>query len=165
MNTLIYASHFELMEQLTDEQAGNLIKAIGLFRLGKEPKISDPLVMGIWMTIKRDFILQAENYNKKVETNKKNGLKGGRPKTHNNPMGFNETQPNPQNLKEKEKEKEKDIEKDKDNIVDQVKLSREDICADALTSTLQLKNIITHSKSSEEREEKLAEAFDKLFYD
>jgi hypothetical protein len=120
-NIIIYESHFELMSSLTDEQAGILIKAVGLFRLGEEPTITDSLVLGIFMAIKRDFIIQSENYHKKVKTNQENGKKGGRPSnpignTNNpqNPMGLLETQPNPQNLKDKEKDKEK--EKEKDNI-------------------------------------------------
>jgi hypothetical protein len=109
-HTIIYQSHFELMNQLTDEQAGILIKAIGLFGLGEEPKISDSVVMGIWMAIKRDFIIQSDNYQKRVNANKINGLAGGRPKLSNpnNPMGFSETQPNPQNHKDKDKDKDKD---------------------------------------------------------
>jgi hypothetical protein len=119
-NIIIYESHFELMEGLTDEQAGILIKAIGLFRLGKEPNITDKLVLGIFMVIKRDFIIQSENYEKKVKANQENGKKGGRPSKPNvtednlqNPMGLLKTQPNPQNLKDKDKDKEK--EKDIDN--------------------------------------------------
>lgn len=118
-NIIIYESHFELMNSLTDEQAGILIKAVGLFRLGQEPTITDSLVLGIFMAIKRDFIIQSENYQKKVKINQENGKKGGRPSnpignTNNqqNPVGLLETQPNPQNLKDKDKDKEKDIEKD-----------------------------------------------------
>jgi len=118
-HTIIYQSHFELMDNLSDEQAGILIKSIGLFQKGIEPKITDPLVMGIFLAIKRDFIVQSENYARKVKANRENGVKGGRPKLNpNNPMGFSETQPNPQNLKDKDKDKDKardiDIDKDKD---------------------------------------------------
>jgi hypothetical protein len=78
-NTIIYNSHFELMEVLSDEQAGKLIKAIGKFNSGNEVSINDPLVNGIFLAIKRDFILQTENYEKKVKANRENGSKGGRP--------------------------------------------------------------------------------------
>jgi hypothetical protein len=120
-HTIIYQSHFELMSGLTDEQAGLLIKSIGIFQTGVEPTITEPLVKGIFLAIKRDFILQSENYEKKKQANRTNGLKGGRPKTQTNPqnpMGYLETQPNPQNLKDKEKDKEKDIDKEKDKDID-----------------------------------------------
>ena len=113
-NVIIYESHFELISELTNEQAGILIKAIGLFGLGQEPTITDPLVLGIWKGIRRDFVVQSENYQKKVETNRKNGLKGGRPKTQETQPVISETQHNPQNLKDKDKDKEKDKERDKD---------------------------------------------------
>jgi hypothetical protein len=113
-HTIIYQSHFELMDILTDQQAGLLIKSIGLFQKDIEPDIKDPLVLGIFMAIKRDFIIQSENYDKKKEANRKNGKLGGRPSNPKNPVGYLETQANPQNLKEKERDidKEKDIDKD-----------------------------------------------------
>jgi hypothetical protein len=74
------------------------------------------MVSGIFMAIKRDFIIQSENYEKKKEANRRNGKLGGRPSNPKNPVGYLETQHNPQNLKEKDrdidKEKEKDIDKD-----------------------------------------------------
>ena len=120
-HTIIYQSHFELMDILTDQQAGLLIKSIGLFQKDIEPDIKDPLVLGIFMAIKRDFTIQAENYEKKKEANRKNGKLGGRPSNPNNPLGLSITQRNPQNLKDRDidKEKERDIDKeidiDKDN--------------------------------------------------
>jgi len=110
------------MKGLSDEQSGKLIKAIGEFSDGVEnPTITDPLVMGIFLAIKRDFQLQAENYLKIVERNRLNGKSGGRPKTQltqQNPLGSLVTQHNQQNLKDKDKDKDKDIDKDidKDNI-------------------------------------------------
>jgi hypothetical protein len=68
------------------------------------------------MVIRRDFEIQSQNYSKKVETNKRNGVLGGRPKTQNNPMGFSETQPNPQNLKDKDKDKDKEKDKEKEQL-------------------------------------------------
>ena len=125
MNIIIYKSHFELIKLLTNEQAGELFKSIGFYSEGITPEINDPMVKGIFMAISRDFDLQAENYEKKVKANRENGKKGGRPSKPKvtednpiNPMGFLETQYNPQNLKDKDKDKDKDIEKDKDKDID-----------------------------------------------
>jgi hypothetical protein len=136
-NIIIYKSHWELIEQLSVEQVGNLMKGIAKFCRDEEVSFTDALLTGIWMMMKRDFVVQAQNYEKKKEANKRNGKLGGRPKANltedipqnpsgyletelnqTNPIGYLQTQPNPQNLKEKEKEKEKekDIEKEKDNI-------------------------------------------------
>jgi hypothetical protein len=150
-NVIIYESHFELLNNLTDEQAGSLIKAIGLFRNRIEPIITDPLVLGIFIAIKRDFEIQSINYQKKVEVNRQNGKYGGRPKNPNNPDGFNETHPNPQNLKDKDKDKdkEKDIEK-------------EIVLANSLkadSNTVLFRNKLLPSVDTEEFENKFAEFF------
>ena len=110
--TIIYPGHYELMDELTNEQAGLLIKTIGKFHKGEEISITDPLLKGIWLGIKHDFVAQKEKYEATCERNQKNGKLGGRPKNPKNPSGLLKTQPNPQNLKEKEKEKEKDKQKD-----------------------------------------------------
>ena len=119
-NTLIYPSHFELINELTDEQAGKLIKSIGKYELGIATEFDDMLVKGIFISIKRDFDLQKQNYDKKCKTNRENGKGGGRPKkltitedNPQNPIGYFKTQPNPQNLKDKDKDKDKDIDKEK----------------------------------------------------
>jgi hypothetical protein len=118
MNTIIYKTHFELMNTLTDAQAGLLIKAIGIYCSGTMPVFTDQLVQGIFLGLRHDFDTQAENYEKKKEANRRNGKLGGRPKTNttednpNNPSGFLLTHTNPQNLKEKDIEK--DIEKERD---------------------------------------------------
>ena len=119
-NLIIYKSHWELIEQLSVEQVGNLMKGIAKFCRDEEVVFTDTLLTGIWMMMERDFIVQGENYEKKKEANRRNGLKGGRPKPNitednpHNPMGYLETQHNPNNHKEKDIEKDidKDIDKD-----------------------------------------------------
>ena len=109
-NTLIYPSHYELMEELSDEQAGILIKTIGRYQRGEAISIDDVLVKGVWMGLKPDFDKQKETYESVVKRNRENGKKGGRPKTQDNPKnpsGFSLTQNNPKNLKDKDKDKDK----------------------------------------------------------
>ena len=135
-NLIIYKSHWELIEQLSVEQVGNLMKGIAKFCKDEEVVFTDPLLTGIWLMMKRDFVTQAENYEKKKEANRKNGKLGGRPKTnvteHNpqNPMGYlvtEQTQPIPQNLKDKDKDKDKDIEKDIEKDIDNSTVSTDTV--------------------------------------
>jgi len=119
MNRILYPSHFELFRQLSAEQVYQIINKIG----DKDYSLSDPICIGIWMSMERDFLVQEENYNKVVERNRTNGMTGGRPKktqqNPNNPMGFletQETQVNPENLKDKDKDKDKGRDKDKDKL-------------------------------------------------
>ena len=135
INTLIYPSHYQLMEELTDEQAGLLIKTIGRYQRGEDISIEDVLVKGIWMGIKSDFDVQKQNYEKKVKANRENGKKGGRPRNPKNPSGLLKTQPNPQNLKDKDKDKDK--EKDKKKYKEKYKPST------GSTKPLEVKNFKT----------------------
>jgi len=118
MNKIIYTSHFEIINTLTDNQAGQLIKKIG----DSSYEITDPYVKGLYKGMEYDFTKQEENYKKIVERNRENGKKGGRPKTQensNNPTGYLETQEtqvviletqqNPENLKDKDKDKDSSL--------------------------------------------------------
>ena len=133
-NTIIYPSHFELMEQLTDLQAGKLIKSIGQYEKGLLPAIDDDLVKGIFISIKRDFDLQSENYESVCKRNRENAKNAGAKKGNQNARKYNDliqnnptdtdglinnpkqstiVKNNPNNLKDKDKDKEKDKEKEK----------------------------------------------------
>ena len=143
------------MNTLTDAQAGLLIKAIGIYCTGTMPQFNDQLVQGIFLGLRHDFDTQAENYEKKVKANRENGKSGGRPKkpivtedNPQNPMGYLETQqtqPSPQNLKDKDKDK--DIEKD----IDTSTASSIITCADG--------SLVNKLK----RQEDLAEVLDNFF--
>ena len=116
-HVLIYDSIFDIVDNLTEEQAGILFKGLSTWRKGETPIFKDPLIIGLWLGIKPNLDKLEENYNNTVERNRKNGSKGGRPKTQenpNNPSGFLETHSNPENLKEKEKDKDKDKDKEKE---------------------------------------------------
>ena len=116
-NVLIYESIWNITDRLSDEQTGKLFKAINAWRKNIEVDFDDQLLEGIWLGIEPNLLSLYDNYQKKVEANKANGKKGGRPKTDNNPnnpSGLSETHTNPKNLKEKDKDKEKDKEKEID---------------------------------------------------
>ena len=100
-NVLIYESIWNITEKLTDEQTGKLFKGINHWRTGNHVEFDDPLLIGVWLGIEPNLISLYDNYQKKVEANKANGKKGGRPKTDNNPnnpSGLSETHTNPKNL-------------------------------------------------------------------
>lgn len=72
------------MDDLSDEQAGKLFKAIKAFQLGEEFEL-DALTKIALSPFKAQFVRDNEKYERIVERNKNNGLKGGRPKTEDNP--------------------------------------------------------------------------------
>lgn len=125
MNKILYSSHFDLFRKLTPEQVYQIINKIG----DKTYTLIDPVCIGIWMSMERDFIIQEENYHKVVERNRVNGKRGGRPtkpngtqENPNNPSGLLETQVNPENLKDRGKGKgrgiDRDIDIDKEEVIE-----------------------------------------------
>lgn len=118
-NVIIYNSWFDAFENdLTDEQVGKFMKAIGRWKNGDELYSDDPEVRGMFIAIKKDLQDLVDSYNERVEQNRVNGRKGGRPakvqNNPNNPIGYletdmvlekpNITEQNPKNLKDKDKE-------------------------------------------------------------
>lgn len=115
---LIHCDSLSVLDSLTDEQAGQLFRAMRSYHetgvLPSELLIRLALVPFVnqW---KRDLV----QFEKVCERNRLNGLKGGRPK---NPVGILGTQENPDKPKKAEKEKDKENDNDKEN--DKVKGKR-----------------------------------------
>jgi hypothetical protein len=120
INKILYESHFLMFRQLEPEQVYHIINKIG----DDEYELTDPVCKGLWISLQRDFRIQEENYLLKIEKNRENGKKGGRPskqtskmenpslisKTQDNPKNptlILETQHKPNNLKEKEEREKK----------------------------------------------------------
>jgi hypothetical protein len=108
---LIYHDSLIVLESLTDEQAGQLFKAMRAYHATGE--LPDDLLLKLVLMPfinqwKRDLV----QFEKVCERNRLNGLKGGRPK---NPVGNLGTHTNPTEPKKPEKENDKDKEKDKEN--------------------------------------------------
>lgn len=94
-----FVMHFmwgDIFENLPKEKAGELIQAIYRYQRTGSVAIGDPVLSAVFEMIKVKMDEDGEKYRKKVRANQENGRKGGRPKTQNNPVGFFETQMNPQ---------------------------------------------------------------------
>ena len=98
---IVYADWINQFKDLTDEEAGKLIKHFFEYINDLNP-VSDRLIELLFNPIKATLKRDLESWLNKQKTNKENGLKGGRPKktetqnNPNNPVGFLETQNNPQ---------------------------------------------------------------------
>lgn len=78
-NLLIYGSIFDLLDDMTNEEAGLLFKALNDFRKGNEVSFEDRYLQGIWKGILPNLNKLVENYESKIARNRENGKKGGRP--------------------------------------------------------------------------------------
>lgn len=77
---LIYLDYQEQFELLTDEQAGQLIKAIIKYEKTGEITELDGMTKMAFSFIKTQLDRDREKYNKRCEKNRENAKKGGRPK-------------------------------------------------------------------------------------
>jgi len=81
---VLHKDSLQVLDDLSDEQAGKLFKAIKAIQLGEEFEL-DALTKIALSPFKAQFARDNEKYERIVERNKNNGLKGGRPKTEDNP--------------------------------------------------------------------------------
>lgn len=76
---ILHFDSLNVLDELTDEQAGILFKAIRDYNLGKEPELDFAMRMA-FLPFKNQFVRDFEKYENTCERNKTNGAKGGRPK-------------------------------------------------------------------------------------
>lgn len=115
---LIYLDYEEQFNLLTDEQIGQLMRAIIRYEKTKEvPKLEGMLKMA-FSFIKTQLDRDREKYQAKCEKNRENGSRGGRPKKKQTetekPNGFKENQMDAKkadNDNEDEEDNEEDISK------------------------------------------------------
>lgn len=76
---ILHLDSLDVLNELTDEQAGKLFKAIYNFNCtGETPDFKD-LLKVVFMPFQKQFIRDFEKYEKQVLKNRENGKLGGRP--------------------------------------------------------------------------------------
>lgn len=98
---IIYRSFAEVMDELSDEDAGRLFKAVSAYALdGVEPELSG-FLQGYFRLMKPQLDANRQKY--------ENGCKGGRPETKSKPSdNQTETKPKPRNNQTETKQKPND---------------------------------------------------------
>jgi hypothetical protein len=81
---IIHKDSLSILDDLTDEQAGKLFKAIKSYHDNTEYQV-DNLIKIAMSPFKNQFDRDAGKYTDTVERNRINGLKGGRPRSEPNP--------------------------------------------------------------------------------
>lgn len=74
---VMYAEWQPLIESMTDEQAGKLIKAIYNYQYGEETPPEETLLNSIYQMMRNRFEVDAAKYKEVCEKRKINGQKGG----------------------------------------------------------------------------------------
>ena len=75
---ILHNDSLDVLDELTNEQAGMLLKAMRAFHCGEELEL-DTLTKIVFSPFKNQFDRDEVKYQKIVDRNKTNGLKGGRP--------------------------------------------------------------------------------------
>lgn len=76
----IYGSYAEQVNTLTDSEAGRLFKALVNYKNGEEPKNLSGMEQIAFLFIRQQMDYDCEKYERRCEQNRKNGMKGGRPR-------------------------------------------------------------------------------------
>ena len=116
---LIYLDYEEQFNLLTDEQIGQLMRAIIKYEKTREIPQLNGIVKMAFSFIKTQLDRDREKYEARCEKNRENAKKGGRPRKNQKDNlkanGFNENQMDakkPDDDKEDEEDKEEDIDND-----------------------------------------------------
>ena len=102
------------IEDLTMEERGRLLTA--MLGYGGKGRVPEGLLTGnerfLFPVCRQRIDRDAESYDRRVESNRANGIKGGRPRK--NPTGYSETEKTQDKDKDQDKDQDQDKEKDKD---------------------------------------------------
>lgn len=113
---IVYADWLDMFEAMTDDEAGRLIKHFFRYVNDKNPIAPDRVTELVFEPIKAVLKRNLKHWENRVEQNRNNGIKGGRPKTENNPNkpnGFFDNRKKPDN----DNDKDNDNVNDKDNVI------------------------------------------------
>lgn len=80
---IFYTEYAEVLNTLTAEQAGLLVRAMVDYSRDDEPDLTDPVVKAVFMTIKPRMDKDREKWEAEVERRREAGRKGGQAKAEN----------------------------------------------------------------------------------
>ena len=92
---IIYTDSRGIVNKLSNERAGILFKTIFSYCDDENPICDDEVVDIVFEHFKNILKRDLKKYENIIDRNRNNGKKGGRPQKKENPLGFLETQPNP----------------------------------------------------------------------
>lgn len=111
---VLHLDTLEIVKKLSDDQAGQLLKAFLAFHNSESFDLDQTLDL-VFFPFKAQFERDLEKYKKIVERNKNNGSKGGRPQKQDEPKKPTGLFGNPSKPKKADSDKDSDSVSDKDN--------------------------------------------------
>ena len=123
---ILYTSYYALIEGLTDEQLGQLTRAIFLYARDGETISLEPVVRMAFGFIVDDMKRNKAKYEEKVERWRANGKKGGRPRKNQ------EDKQKPIGLDKNQEDKQKPIGLDKNQEVSEITKQNQEVFSKTL---------------------------------
>jgi hypothetical protein len=151
---ILHIDSLDVLDDLSDQQTGQLFKAIRDYQNGNEVKL-DGLMNAVFKTFKNQFVRDANKYDSVVTRNRLNGSKGGRPKltrpNPNNPVGLLETQTKPTEPKKADSDSGNGNDNDskKDNVNDKERESKGKTARFVAPTIEDIFNYMTDEKNKE----------------
>jgi hypothetical protein len=105
---VMYKEWLPMIATMTNEQAGQLLKAIYNYQFAEEETITDPLLNSIFQMLKKRFEIDAQAYAETCEKRRENGKKGGIAKASKSNQKLANASKCYQVLEEKNKKQEKE---------------------------------------------------------
>ena len=121
---VLYTEYIEIFEELSDEDAGQLVKHLFRYVNDKDPKTENPFAKLAFIPIKQQLKRDLKKYESICERNSKNGAKGGRPEKPKKPTGLTGLKNKP---KKADNEDEHDNDNEHDNTSDDVLKNIDDL--------------------------------------
>ena len=85
-----YCDWLECFEELTDEEAGRLVKHLFRYVNDKNPEAPDKLTKMLFIPMRQSLKRDLDKYEAYIEKQRDNGKRGGRPKKPKKPKPFSE---------------------------------------------------------------------------
>lgn len=121
---IVYGDNEVVFDRLTDEEAGQLLKAMTkYFNSGTEPSFDSPLTEIVWLQVKLQMDRNADKYQKRCEKNRENVKKRyERIQANTNVYDGIRTYTNATN-RDRDRDREKDRDSDRESVPDVSSLS------------------------------------------
>ena len=127
---VIYNHFYQPISKLTNEQLGRLFRAIFKYNLNETPEVNDDIEMAFGF-FENQFEIDRRKYQKRIDANRVNGKKGGRPKketeetqvNRENPLGYLETEETQVNRENPNEPKKGDNDNEYDNDINKERTS------------------------------------------
>jgi len=113
-----YCDWIETFDELTDEEAGKLVKHLFRYVNDQNPDAPDRVTKLLFAPIKATLKRDLQKWLNRVEANRDNGLKGGRPKKQNNPKKPNGLSQKPNNPTKGDRDSVRDRDRDSVSVSD-----------------------------------------------